>query len=49
MARTIINEGHTLNDTPLYVAYPAFRPCASCLPGPKENEERLLGENDHEN
>lgn len=48
MARYIIKENHTLNPTPLYVAYPVFKPCSSCLPGPKENEEPLLGEQENE-
>jgi hypothetical protein len=47
MARQIIAENHTLVPTPLYVAYPLFRPCAPCLPGrDNDNEEPLLGEKD---
>lgn len=49
MARTIIEENHTLNPTPLYVAYPIFRPFASCLPGAKkEQREPLLNNEQHE-
>lgn len=48
MAKSIIKETHPLNETPFYVAFPLFRPCASLFPSYKRThgfEEPLL-END---
>jgi hypothetical protein len=39
MAKSIIKENHPLNDTPLPTVFPVFKPCSSCLPQGKVEEE----------
>lgn len=50
MARSIIRDNHTLNPTPVWVAYSWLRPIRNAFGGGnKANEEPLLGEGESEN
>ena len=45
MARSIIRENHTLNPTPVWVAYSWLKPLRNlCRGGDRSNEEPLLNQ-----